>query len=124
MGVGWRGRGRGRGRGKFKDQDPDHLISSAAGSSERVKIRLKDRVRAKYARAAQPPPSLENVIVPDALPKFVFGIAHEGEVTWDAKWRPVAEVDDNTCLADVVDERESLRLGYLAAILGDGSVQV
>ena len=36
----------------------------------------------------------------------------------------MAEVDDNTCLADVVDERESLRLGYLAAILGDGSVQV
>ncbi|XP_020260323.1 uncharacterized protein LOC109836741 isoform X1 [Asparagus officinalis] len=49
-----------------------------------------------------------------ALPKVVFCLAHMGEVAWDVKWRPVSS-------SDPVDRH---RLGYLAVLLGDGSLEV
>jgi hypothetical protein len=51
---------------------------------------------------------------------MVLGLVHEGEVTWDAKWRPVTI---HTVVEDMED-RELLRLGFLAVLLGDGSIQV
>ncbi|KAJ7294694.1 hypothetical protein O6H91_Y239400 [Diphasiastrum complanatum] len=51
--------------------------------------------------------------------KMVLALVHEGEVTWDLKWQPVGDIP-----GEEADDRESLRLGILALILGDGSLQV
>ncbi|XP_078428405.1 transducin/WD40 repeat-like superfamily protein isoform X2 [Wolffia australiana] len=48
------------------------------------------------------------------LPRVVLCLGHNGKVAWDVKWRP--------CTED--DEISHHRLGYLAAVLGDGSLEV
>lgn len=48
------------------------------------------------------------------LPRMVLCLAHEGEVAWDVKWQPLTEKDLGN----------QHRLGFLAALLGDGSMQV
>lgn len=51
---------------------------------------------------------------PAALPRLVLGLAHNGRVTWDAKWKPYsAEESQDKC-----------RMGYLAVLLGNGSLEV
>lgn len=51
------------------------------------------------------------------LPQMVLGLAHNGGVTWDAKWQPATvQVRE--------DKKELHRLGYLAVLFGDGSLQV
>lgn len=45
------------------------------------------------------------------LPKLVFCLAHYGKVAWDIKWKPFAT-------------SSTARMGYLAALLGDGSLEV
>lgn len=110
-------------------QEPAAIMSTPEASTpDKGKQRLKNRARAKHIELQvgpipSPPKSSlpENV---DRLPRMVLGFAHEGEVTWDAKWRPVGEVDEIPGSMDHEDEREPFRLGFLAAILGDGSVQV
>ncbi|XP_038699788.1 uncharacterized protein LOC119997075 isoform X2 [Tripterygium wilfordii] len=54
--------------------------------------------------------------IPDdvALPRIVLCLAHDGKVAWDVKWRPLKE-SDFRCIH---------RMGYLAALLGNGSLQV
>eukprot|EP01018_Ginkgo_biloba_P041244 Gb_00076 [translate_table: standard] len=47
------------------------------------------------------------------LPQMVLCLAHEGEVAWDVKWQPYNE--------DIWNQH---RLGFLAVLLGDGSMQV
>lgn len=97
-----RGRGRGRGRGRKveneRPESPPETLNAWIAS-----------------RAAEETSSKSSSGV---LPKMVLAIAHEGEVAWDAKWRPVADAGEG------VDEREFMRLGFLAVVLGDGSVQV
>ncbi|XP_035544457.1 uncharacterized protein LOC108983424 isoform X5 [Juglans regia] len=46
-----------------------------------------------------------------ALPRVVFCLAHNGKVAWDTKWRP-----SNECY--------SIKMGYLAVLLGNGSLEV
>lgn len=145
-GRGRRGRGRGRGRGGGKGREKadhrkiqdDHALQGSGkvdsvrmssipevSTPERTKLRLKNRARAKgvglHCGLASSP---QRFSVPassdDDTPKMVLGLVHEGEVTWDAKWRPVtihAIVED-------MEDRELLRLGFLAVLLGDGSIQV
>ncbi|WOL18367.1 hypothetical protein Cni_G27162 [Canna indica] len=48
-----------------------------------------------------------------ALPRVAFCLAHNGKVAWDVKWRPAAE--SATCKG---------RIGYLAVLLGNGSLEV
>ncbi|KAG9139067.1 hypothetical protein Leryth_022569 [Lithospermum erythrorhizon] len=45
------------------------------------------------------------------LPKMMLCLAHNGKVVWDLKWRPA-------------DSHDKLRLGYLAVVLGSGSIEV
>ncbi|XP_056686446.1 uncharacterized protein [Spinacia oleracea] len=54
---------------------------------------------------------LEDVI----LPRVVLCLGHDGKVAWDVKWRPPADADESV---------NRHRLGYLAVVLGDGSVEV
>ncbi|KAJ8899567.1 hypothetical protein K2173_018541 [Erythroxylum novogranatense] len=54
--------------------------------------------------------SLEDV----ALPRVVLCLAHNGKVAWDVKWRPL----------DVANSKYQHRMGYLAVLLGNGSVEV
>lgn len=49
-----------------------------------------------------------------ALPKFVSCLAHNGKVAWDVKWRPLNNID-SSC---------NHRMGYLAVLLGNGSLEV
>jgi hypothetical protein len=134
-----RGRGRGRGRGKtpLKSSEPeaeasddDNDINEPGSSPETLNAWLKGRPKVNLAgisreveaspSARKLPPSKSSGV----LPKMVLGIAHEGEVTWDAKWRPVTDAGGGSESAEGLDEREFMRLGFLAVILGDGSVQV
>ncbi|XP_038708010.1 uncharacterized protein LOC120003150 isoform X1 [Tripterygium wilfordii] len=54
--------------------------------------------------------------IPDdvALPRIVLCLAHDGKVAWDVKWRPLKE-SDFRCIH---------RMGYLAALLRNGSLHV
>lgn len=49
-----------------------------------------------------------------ALPRVVLCLAHNGKVVWDMKWRPPS--------AD--DSLNKHRMGYLAVLLGNGSLEV
>ncbi|KAM5559532.1 hypothetical protein ABKV19_020943 [Rosa sericea] len=49
-----------------------------------------------------------------ALPRIIFCLAHHGKVAWDVKWRPLNEHDS----------RCKHRMGYLAVLLGNGSLEV
>ncbi|CAH2036808.1 unnamed protein product, partial [Thlaspi arvense] len=49
-----------------------------------------------------------------ALPRVVLCLAHNGKVAWDMKWRPLYA--DNS--------RNKHRMGYLAVLLGNGSLEV
>lgn len=59
---------------------------------------------------------LASYLIPDdvASPRIVLCLAHNGKVAWDAKWRPSC-VNDSKC---------KYRMGYLAVILGNGSLEV
>ncbi|KAH7315614.1 hypothetical protein KP509_21G057500 [Ceratopteris richardii] len=48
------------------------------------------------------------------LPKMVLGLAHDGGVVWDAKWQPIS----------TTSIRRAGHLGNLAAVYGDGSIEV
>ncbi|PKA57401.1 hypothetical protein AXF42_Ash013589 [Apostasia shenzhenica] len=49
-----------------------------------------------------------------ALPRLLLCLAHNGKVAWDVKWRPY-ETDDS---------KDKHHMGYLAVLLGDGSLEV
>ncbi|KAG2319698.1 hypothetical protein Bca52824_012911 [Brassica carinata] len=49
-----------------------------------------------------------------ALPRVVLCLAHNGKVAWDMKWRP-SSPDDSL---------NKHRMGYLAVLLGNGSLEV
>lgn len=48
-----------------------------------------------------------------ALPRLVMGLAHNGKVAWDVKWRPYDSHDVS-----------NYRMGYLAVLLGNGALEV
>ncbi|XP_027173234.1 uncharacterized protein LOC113772936 [Coffea eugenioides] len=102
--------------------------------SKRIRLKDKGSTRVQVSKDAQEaelslanPPTEENLAlnmitcdfgsancsIPNdvALPRMVFCLAHNGEVAWDAKWRP----------CDVSDKQ---RMGYLAVLLGDGALEV
>ncbi|KAH7553387.1 hypothetical protein JRO89_XS12G0006200 [Xanthoceras sorbifolium] len=49
-----------------------------------------------------------------ALPRLVLCLAHNGKVAWDVKWRPY----------NAKDSKSKQRMGYLAVLLGNGSLEV
>ncbi|XP_039003969.1 uncharacterized protein LOC120130887 isoform X2 [Hibiscus syriacus] len=49
-----------------------------------------------------------------ALPRAVLCLAHNGKVAWDVKWQPY-HTNDSKC---------NQRMGYLAVLLGNGSLEV
>lgn len=49
-----------------------------------------------------------------ALPRVVLCLAHNGKVAWDVKWRPSNAYNANC----------KHRMGYLAVLLGNGSLEV
>ncbi|XVE78102.1 hypothetical protein DITRI_Ditri13aG0117000 [Diplodiscus trichospermus] len=49
-----------------------------------------------------------------ALPRAVLCLAHNGKVAWDVKWKPY-DINDSKC---------HQRMGYLAVLLGNGSLEV
>ncbi|OAE32821.1 hypothetical protein AXG93_786s1200 [Marchantia polymorpha subsp. ruderalis] len=104
--VAGRGVGRGRGRGKVK--------GTVGGCNEDLTARDQD------AGTQEPLVLKWHEDSPEEQPsaQMVLGLTHEGLVTWDAKWQPVAEEKI------ALQERESMRLGFLAAVLGNGSLQV
>ncbi|KAK7342874.1 hypothetical protein VNO80_25832 [Phaseolus coccineus] len=59
---------------------------------------------------------LEACSVPEdvTLPRVVSCLAHNGKVAWDVKWRPT----------NISDSSYKHRMGYLAVLLGNGSLEV
>jgi hypothetical protein len=51
--------------------------------------------------------------------QMALGIAHEGALVWDLKWRPPGPWRDSKG-----HRAEAQSIGQLAAALGDGSVHV
>lgn len=49
-----------------------------------------------------------------ALPRVALCLAHNGKVAWDVKWRP----------SSACDSKCKHRMGYLAVLLGNGSLEV
>ncbi|XP_070666186.1 uncharacterized protein [Malus domestica] len=49
-----------------------------------------------------------------ALPRIALCLAHHGKVAWDVKWRPLNERDS----------KSKHRMGYLAVLSGNGSLEV
>ena len=49
-----------------------------------------------------------------ALPRVVLCLAHNGKVAWDVKWRP-SNASESKC---------KHQMGYLAVLLGNGSLEV
>jgi general transcription factor 3C polypeptide 2 len=49
-----------------------------------------------------------------ALPRVVLCLAHNGKVTWDIKWKPPV----------ASQPEQKSRLGFLAVLLGNGSLEV
>ncbi|XP_073220876.1 uncharacterized protein [Cicer arietinum] len=62
----------------------------------------------------EPPASTCSVPGNVALPRVVSCLAHNGKVAWDVKWRPLNNFDSST----------KHRMGYLAVLLGNGSLEV
>ncbi|KAI3924850.1 hypothetical protein MKW98_031101 [Papaver atlanticum] len=50
------------------------------------------------------------------LPRLVLCLAHNGKVAWDVKWRPLN--------VDFESSEDMHRMGYLAVLLGNGSLEV
>ncbi|KAL2642310.1 hypothetical protein R1flu_009897 [Riccia fluitans] len=96
-GVGVAGSGRGRGKGKLIDAS----VPEDAGIAEHSVLKWHDDWHEHEPSA-----------------RMVLALAHEGLVTWDAKWKPVGDSGSTP------EDRETLRLGFLAVVLGDGSLQV
>ena len=134
-----RGRGRRRGRGKTslytseldaEASDNENDVTRSGSPPETLNVYIKGRTKFNHAGAScevEASPSSRKLPLSKSagvLPKMVLGIAHEGEVTWDAKWRPVTDAGGTSEATEGLDERECMRLGFLAAIMGDGSVQV
>lgn len=103
-----------------------NLPSVRAKTKERLKDKARSKAPLSQSRAHMLPDQSEKESIARItsrvdfrLPGMVLGLAHDGLLTWDAKWRPV-EVP----LGPNYDEREIWRLGYLAMALGNGSVEV
>lgn len=58
--------------------------------------------------------SVDPIPVDVALPRMVMCLAHNGKVVWDVKWRPAS-----ACFS----ESRNI-MGYLAVLLGSGSLEV
>ncbi|KAI3992344.1 hypothetical protein MKX01_030065 [Papaver californicum] len=50
------------------------------------------------------------------LPRLVLCLVHNGKVAWDVKWRPLN--------ADFESSKDMHHMGYLAVLLGNGSMEV
>ncbi|RDX97408.1 General transcription factor 3C polypeptide 2 [Mucuna pruriens] len=60
------------------------------------------------------PPATCSIPGDVTLPRVVSCLAHNGKVAWDVKWRP-ANISDSFC---------KHRMGHLAVLLGNGSLEV
>ncbi|ESW17322.1 hypothetical protein PHAVU_007G229800 [Phaseolus vulgaris] len=60
------------------------------------------------------PPTTSSIPEDVTLPRVVSCLAHNGKVAWDVKWRPT----------NISDSSYKHRMGYLAVLLGNGSLEV
>ncbi|XP_018447446.1 uncharacterized protein LOC108818975 isoform X2 [Raphanus sativus] len=113
-------------KAKTNNESSGQVLSS---ENENIKLPVR-RKRQKHQRAEE---TCEPVVSEDceavgnvpgepssdisediALPRVVLCLAHNGKVAWDMKWRPPS--------AD--DSLDKHRMGYLAVLLGNGSLEV
>ncbi|XP_076956484.1 uncharacterized protein LOC143631685 isoform X2 [Bidens hawaiensis] len=92
------------------------LLTSELLAKKKVQKRQDFKVYTRRPRNDQSTKSTSNsspVDQDDALPRLVMGLAHNGKVAWDVKWRP----SDSCSVSKHV-------LGYLAVLLGNGALEV
>ncbi|CAM6093166.1 unnamed protein product [Calypogeia fissa] len=92
-----------------------YLASSSWGRRPR---KLKESARARGSGPGLIETGFPRWYRKEGPANMVLSLVHDGLVTWDAKWRPVGETTSSGT------EREMFRLGFLALLLGDGSIQV
>ncbi|CAH8357341.1 unnamed protein product [Eruca vesicaria subsp. sativa] len=113
-------------KAKTDDESSGQVLSS---DNENIKlpVRIKRQKSQRSDETCKPVVSEDNEAVGNvpggqssdisediALPRVVLCLAHNGKVVWDMKWRPPS--------AD--DSLSKHRMGYLAVLLGNGSVEV
>ncbi|XP_076900909.1 uncharacterized protein LOC143555199 [Bidens hawaiensis] len=92
------------------------LLTSELLARKKVPKRQDFKVYTRRPRNDQSTKSTSNsspVDQDDTLPRLVMGLAHNGKVAWDVKWRP----SDSCSVSKHV-------LGYLAVLLGNGALEV
>ncbi|KAF8104189.1 hypothetical protein N665_0176s0005 [Sinapis alba] len=110
---------------KTNNESSEQVLSSANAN---IKLPVRRRQKKQRAEEACKPVLLEDseavgnvlgkvssdISEDMALPRVVLCLAHNGKVAWDMKWRPPS--------AD--DSLNKHRMGYLAVLLGNGSLEV
>ncbi|KAI3683867.1 hypothetical protein L1987_84382 [Smallanthus sonchifolius] len=94
----------------------DHSANSLSKTSKSKVIKLETR-RKSQVKGADSPILSQNCESPldqdEVLPRLVMGLAHNGKVAWDVKWRP----SDSHSVSKHI-------MGYLAILLGNGALEV
>lgn len=101
-----------------RNSSPPTQSQPASSPREKRPRKLKESARAKGSDTGVLETRFPRWYREEGPAKMVLGVVHDGLVSWDAKWRPVGE-STNLGL-----KRELLRLGFIALLLGDGSIQV
>lgn len=70
--------------------------------------------RPHFSSELEGPPATCSIQEDATLPRLVSCLAHNGKVAWDVKWRPT-NISDSSC---------KHRMGHLAVLLGNGSLEV
>lgn len=86
----------------------DHQINQCFGQDAAVCINALDSGSKDISLASLS--TMKDI----SLPRVIYCLAHNGRVAWDVKWQPYNE-NDPKC---------KQRMGYLAVLLGNGSLEV
>ncbi|XP_057424583.1 uncharacterized protein LOC130718123 isoform X2 [Lotus japonicus] len=85
------------------------------GMSQPLLIQCENETNYQLCSSSELEPPAATCSVPDiTLPRVVSCLAHNGKVAWDVKWRPL-NISEPLC---------KYRMGYLAVLLGNGSLEV
>ncbi|XP_023005875.1 uncharacterized protein LOC111498749 [Cucurbita maxima] len=102
------------------------LTENRENESNAINLQANENVISEYSgedtllcnnvseNAGLDPSSIFSIPESVALPRVVLCLAHNGKVAWDLKWKPT-----NAC-----DAKCKHRMGYLALLLGNGSLEV
>nr|GEZ49719.1 hypothetical protein [Tanacetum cinerariifolium] len=101
-----------------KEETLKSMLTSIKSKLKKCTARKKSLVNAdnlplQQNLALEPVQTNDSISEDVALPRLVMGLAHNGKVAWDVKWKPI---DSHNI--------SKHRMGYLAVLLGSGALEV